>query len=95
MRLLDTLKALLRRPRTASAENSEPGPYRVIELRVPADLEGALEYVRQEQIARLTSRGMAMVQLSDEAVVLSCIHGMAESYQIVAGSGMSLGGKAH
>ena len=69
--------------------------HRTIEVRLPADLEASLAYIKAQQEARLKERGVDLINLSDEAVILSCIQGMAQSYQVVGEAGLAPGAKKH
>ena len=69
--------------------------HRNIQVRLPADLEASLAYIKDEQEARFRERGFPSVNLSDEAIILSCISGMCDSYQLVGEAGLAPGAKRH
>lgn len=98
MRFIDLLKsplAALKRLRTAPAKDAGPGPYRIIPLRVPAEMEPTLKFVMEQQLASANARGLPIQQISEEACILSCIQGMSASHLIVAERGRDPDGKAH
>ena len=98
MRPIDILKsplAALRRLRSAPSQDDGPAPYRTIELRLPAELEGPLQHVKAQQESRFAEQGYPEVNLSDESVILSCIAGMDNSFRVMAEAGLSPDPKVH